>query len=203
MLQPDQGCIKPNVDVQKAAELIKKLYGLEPEGGAAGIKEFVSYDDKNFFFRPDKRYLILPIYINLQKLFYSLVNLIQSSYLFLYRFKSDNNRDIFYEDGYILKIANILEDSEALKAQNELMLHLHEKKSIQVCQVKFVNENLLCKINTYKLFGYIDLRLFVSNIDRVYQGQLKIYQESIWHLNHKRKTKMTIQNKKMEIRKRN
>ena len=69
MLQPDQGCIKPNVDVQKAAELIKKLYGLEPEGGAAGIKEFVSYDDKNFFFRPDKRYLILPIYINLQKLF--------------------------------------------------------------------------------------------------------------------------------------
>ena len=57
MLQPDQGCIKPNVDVEKAAELIKKLYGLAPKGGVAGIKEFVSYDDKNFFFRPDKRYI--------------------------------------------------------------------------------------------------------------------------------------------------
>ena len=55
MLQPDQGCIKPKVDVERAAELIKKLYGLTPEGGAAGIKEFVSYDDKNFFFRPEKR----------------------------------------------------------------------------------------------------------------------------------------------------
>ena len=59
MLQPDQGCIKPNVDVEKAAELIKKLYGLAPEGGVAGIKEFVSYDDKNFFFRPDKRYVFI------------------------------------------------------------------------------------------------------------------------------------------------
>ena len=65
MLQPDQGCIKPNVDVEKAAELIKKLYGLAPEGGVTGIKEFVSYDDKNFFFRPDKRYFILSYYIHL------------------------------------------------------------------------------------------------------------------------------------------
>ena len=65
MLQPDQGCIKPNVDVEKAAVLIKKLYGLAPEGGVTGIKEFVSYDDKNFFFRPDKRYFILSYYIHL------------------------------------------------------------------------------------------------------------------------------------------
>ena len=55
MLQPDQGCIKPKVDVNRAAELIEKLYGLIPEGGVAGIKEFVSYDDKNFFFKPEQR----------------------------------------------------------------------------------------------------------------------------------------------------
>jgi len=101
MLQPDQGCIKPKVDVERAAELIKKLYGLSPEGGVDGIKEFVSYDDKNFFFRPEKRH------------------------------RTEENKDIFYEDGYILKIANILEDPEALKAQNELMLHLHKKKNLQ------------------------------------------------------------------------
>ena len=48
------------------------------------------------------------------------------------RHKTEENKDIFYEDGYILKIANILEDPEALKAQNELMLHLHKKKNLQV-----------------------------------------------------------------------
>ena len=58
MLEPDQGCIKPNVNVEQANELIKKLYGLCPEGGVSSIKEFVSYDDRNFFFKPDKRYYI-------------------------------------------------------------------------------------------------------------------------------------------------
>ena len=58
MLEPDQGCIKPNVNVEQANELIKKLYGLCPEGGVGSIKEFVSYDDRNFFFKPDKRYNI-------------------------------------------------------------------------------------------------------------------------------------------------
>ena len=55
MLEPDQGCIKPNVDVDQASKLIKKLYGLIPEGGVDGIKEFVSYDDRNFNFKPNSR----------------------------------------------------------------------------------------------------------------------------------------------------
>ena len=55
MLEPGQGCIKPNVDVEKASELIQKLYGLTPQCGVSGIKEFVSYDDRNFYFKPDIR----------------------------------------------------------------------------------------------------------------------------------------------------
>ena len=45
---------------------------------------------------------------------------------------NDQNKDIYHEDGYILKIANTLEDPEVLKGQNELMLHLHNNKNIKV-----------------------------------------------------------------------
>ena len=55
MLEPDQGCIKPDVDVEQAHELIQNLFGLKPQGGINGIKEFVSYDDRNFYFKPDTR----------------------------------------------------------------------------------------------------------------------------------------------------
>ena len=55
MLEPDQGCIKPDVDVEQAHELIQTLFGLKPQGGINGIKEFVSYDDRNFYFKPDTR----------------------------------------------------------------------------------------------------------------------------------------------------
>ena len=55
MLQPGQECIKPNIDVEGANDLISKLYGITPQNGLSGIKEFVSYDDRNFYFKPDIR----------------------------------------------------------------------------------------------------------------------------------------------------
>ena len=55
MLEPGQGSIKPNVNVEKALELIQNIYGLTPQNGVNGIKEFVSYDDRNFYFKPDTR----------------------------------------------------------------------------------------------------------------------------------------------------
>ena len=59
MLEPGQGNIKPQVDTGGANILIEHLYGLKAKGGVSGIKEFVSYDDKNFFFKPDDRYFLL------------------------------------------------------------------------------------------------------------------------------------------------
>ena len=51
---------------------------------------------------------------------------------FKFSCRNDQNKDIYHEDGYILKIANTLEDPEVLKGQNELMLHLHNNKNIKV-----------------------------------------------------------------------
>ena len=47
------------------------------------------------------------------------------------------DEDLYFENGYILKITNTLEDPEVLKAQNLLMLHLHGKKIIQVLNSLF------------------------------------------------------------------
>ena len=41
--------IKPPVDVDIAVELVRDLYGLR----AKNVKEFNSYDDRNFFFKAD------------------------------------------------------------------------------------------------------------------------------------------------------
>lgn len=51
--------------------------------------------------------------------------------------KIKEDEDVYHENGYILKITNTLEDPEVLKAQNQLMLHLHGKQIIQVLNPLF------------------------------------------------------------------
>ena len=64
-------------------------------------------------------------------------------YFFQISCSTDVDEDVYCEDGYILKIANKLEDPEALKAQNELMLHLHENTNLQVMDSFLVDESLI------------------------------------------------------------
>ena len=73
ILQPGAATIKPQMDKDKAAEFALKLYGLT----ATKMKEFVSYDDRNYYFQVDPEAAI----------------------------ENDNITEI-NPDGYILKVTN-------------------------------------------------------------------------------------------------
>ena len=47
ILEPGAASIKPQMDKDKAASFALNLYGLK----AIKMKEFVSYDDRNYFFK--------------------------------------------------------------------------------------------------------------------------------------------------------
>lgn len=88
--------IKPNLTKEKAADLALKLYGV----GATSIKEFNSYDDRNFFFKVDTSMPITNPYLK-------------------------STQDIC-PDGYVLKVTNTLDSKDPgfFEAQNGLILHL-------------------------------------------------------------------------------
>ena len=97
ILEPGAASIKPQMDKDKAAAFAQSLYGLK----ATDLKEFVSYDDRNYFFKVDPE---APIdNPNLEK--------------------SD-----ICQDGYILKVTNSLDSKgpEVLEGQNAMILHLHK-----------------------------------------------------------------------------
>ena len=102
ILQPGE-IIKPFVTPELAIGLIRRCYGLT----AKEVKEFNSYDDRNFFFRVDTEghnenpHLEEP-------------------------WKCD--------DGFILKITNSKDslDSEFFDAQNEMILHMARVGGLQV-----------------------------------------------------------------------
>lgn len=85
--------IKPQMDKEKAIEWIQEIYGLK----AVNVKEFISYDDRNFYFKVDKE---API----ENEFIKEIN----------------------EDGYTLKVTNSLDSKDVAftEAQNEMILHM-------------------------------------------------------------------------------
>ena len=110
ILEPGAASIKPQMDKEKAAAFAQSLYGIQ----AVNLKEFVSYDDRNYFFEVDPEAPIDNPHLD----------------------KSDICRD-----GYILKVTNSLDskDPKVLEAQNAMILHLH-KNNIEV-PVPILNKN--------------------------------------------------------------
>ena len=92
ILEPGAASIKPQMDKDKAASFALNLYGLK----AIKMKEFVSYDDRNYFFQVDPEADIDNPNLSV----------------------SDIN-----PDGYILKVTNILDskDPDFTEAQNKMM----------------------------------------------------------------------------------
>ena len=84
--------MKPHVDEEIARELILGLYGME----AQDLKEFVSYDDRNFFFKSSQNGV------------------------------DNQHVEDFCADGYILKITNSGDsvDTAFFEAQNEMIMHM-------------------------------------------------------------------------------
>ena len=97
VLEPGAATIKPQMDKEKAGAFAKSLYGLQ----ATNLKEFVSYDDRNYFFKVDPESPVDNPNLN----------------------KSD-----ICPDGYILKVTNSLDskDPKVLEAQNAMILHMHK-----------------------------------------------------------------------------
>lgn len=85
--------IKPCMDKEKAIEWIEELYGLK----AINVKEFISYDDRNYFFKIDP----------------------QSK-------PNNDYLTDFNDEGYILKVTNTLDSKNMAftEAQNAMILHL-------------------------------------------------------------------------------
>jgi len=96
LLKPGQ-VIKPHMDKAKAEEWAWKLFGLK----AMNIKEFNSYDDRNFYFKVDPN------------------SEIDNPYL------SKENLNV---NGYMLKVTNTLDSQNApyIEAQNEMILHMSQ-----------------------------------------------------------------------------
>ena len=100
--------IKPCMDKEKAIEFAQKLYGLK----ASNVKEFNSYDDRNYFFKVDPNAEI----------------------------ENENVKEINPE-GYILKVTNSLDskDADFIQAQNLMILHM--AKSNLAVPVPILNKN--------------------------------------------------------------
>ena len=87
--------IKPQMDKNKAIKLALDLYGLK----ATNVKEFNSYDDRNYFFKIDIETGI----------------------------DNDNiSKEDIFPEGYILKVTNSLDskDMNSTVGQNEMILHM-------------------------------------------------------------------------------
>ena len=92
MQQPGD-IVKPQLDMAMAQQLLLELYGVT----AKGMKEFVSYDDRNFYFKVDGEHPVENV-----------------------------NIDAVNSDGYVLKITNSgdSKDPDAFDAQNQMILHV-------------------------------------------------------------------------------
>ena len=97
ILEPGAASIKPQMDKDKAAAFALNLYGMK----AIKMKEFVSYDDRNYFFQVDPEADIDNPNLS----------------------ASDIN-----PDGYILKVTNSLDskDPKVLEAQNAMIMHMSQ-----------------------------------------------------------------------------
>jgi len=87
--------IKPQMDKTKAIEFVWELFGLKAEN----VKEFNSYDDRNFYFKVDPE------------------SEIENPYL---------TKETLNLNGYMLKVTNILDSKNAsyIEAQNQMIVHM-------------------------------------------------------------------------------
>lgn len=89
--------IKPCMDKNKAIAWAQNIYGLK----AINVKEFNSYDDRNYFFKVDVESEIDNVHLKKEEI---------------------------CPDGYVLKITNSLDskDPDNIDAQNEMIIHMSE-----------------------------------------------------------------------------
>jgi hydroxylysine kinase len=106
--------IKPCMDKDKAAEWAQSLYGLK----AIDMKEFNSYDDRNYYFKVDP------------------VALVDNEHIL---------KEDICSDGYVLKITNTLDSKDPAfsEAQNGLILHMAIAKFAVPVPMKDKNGQLM------------------------------------------------------------
>merc|ERR1711936_269858 len=94
---PDDLVNRPQVDCEGAIKLAEKLWGFKID--IRSVKEFVGYDDKNFFLKAEPPQ------------------------------KDVKTSENYHPDGYVLKVTNPLDSRrpELLAAQNAAMSHLAAK----------------------------------------------------------------------------
>lgn len=119
--------LRPNIDKQGAVRLARLLFGLHVSDSSL-IREFVSYDDRNFYLKGT---------------------------LLKHCSKDDNlDQQLVTEGQFVLKILNYV-DSENIpyvNAQNEMMLHLKARGFVCPVPVRSLKGEYTeqCKLESYK-----------------------------------------------------
>ena len=114
--------IKPPVNKDLAVQLIQDLYGLR----AKNVKEFNSYDDKNYFFKSEEHENPHITGMNV-KIIIALIKRMERKYILFLKVRFILGIHLaLCEDGYVLKVTNWKdsEQDEFYDAQNEMILRL-------------------------------------------------------------------------------
>jgi hypothetical protein len=100
--------IKPQMDKTKAIEFVWNLFGLK----AKNVKEFNSYDDRNFYFKVDPE------------------SEVENPYL---------TKETLNPNGYMLKVTNILDSKNAsyIEAQNQMIVHM-AKSDLEASKIPMI-----------------------------------------------------------------